>query len=308
MRKFILFFLFLSSLAFAQEKSIEPKEANISVAEFAVRFEDPRPFGYVIGDELSRRVEIDAPSAFKLQGDSLPRPGRVDAWLELRKIKVTEKSLGANTRHTLDLHYQILNSPENVKTHSLSKLLIILNNNNTLKSVEIAESPFTVSPITPAFVLARDGLEEMRADKSAQLIDASAHYWRLGFAALATAAALLSLIYVKWGLPFLRKHNGPFARARRDINKINDADSSAALRRLHRAFDETAGVSIFPQHLTEFFTRHPAFSDLQTDTQKFFASSRQAFFSKATESDGTINKQWLLDFCARCRDRERGML
>jgi mxaA protein len=109
-------------------------------------------------------------------------------------------------------------------------------------------------------------------------------------------------------MPFLRKHNGPFARARRDINKLNEADSSAALRRLHRAFDETAGVSIFPQHLAEFFTRHPAFGDLQTDTQKFFTNSRLAFFSKHTESDNSITKKWLLDFCERCRDRERGML
>ncbi|MGB8337891.1 MAG: hypothetical protein WCD07_01945 [Burkholderiales bacterium] len=309
MRKIILIYIFLLPIfTLAQEKATEPKAANASVADFTVRTEEPRPFGYVIGDELSRRVEIDTPSASKLQNDFLPRPGRVDAWLELRAINTAEKSIGTNTRHTLDLRYQIMNSPEKVKTHSLSKLLIIFNNNDALKSVEIAESPFTVSPITPAFVLARDGLEEMRADKSAQLIDASAHYWRLGFATLAVAAALLSLIYIKWGMPFLRKHNGPFARARRDINKLSETDSPAALRRLHRAFDETAGVSIFPQHLTEFFTRHPAFSDLQTDTRKFFSNSRQAFFSKAAASDSSINKKWLLDFCARCRDRERGML
>jgi mxaA protein len=308
MRKIILIYiLLLPVFTLAQEKATEVKAANAAIAEFTVHTEDPRPFGYVIGDELSRRIEIDAPSTFKLQSDSLPRPGRVDAWLELRKINVTEKVSGSNTRHMFDLRYQILNSPENVKTHSLAKLLIIFNNNNQLKSVEIAESPLTVSPITPAFVLARDGLEEMRADKTAKLIDASVHYWRLGFTALAAAAALLSLIYVKWGMPFLRKHNGPFARARRDIHKINATDTSSAFRRLHRAFDETAGVRIFPQHLAEFFTRHPAFADVQTDAQKFFTQSRVAFFSKEAESDKTINKKWLLDFCARCRDRERGM-
>lgn len=309
MRNFVSFLILLLPLVVsAQEKSVEAKVAPGEPAQISARTDDPRPFGYTIGDELSRRVEIDAPSGFKIQSDSLPRPGRVDAWLELRAINATEKSLGGNRLHTLDLRYQILNSPEKVKTHSLPNLLITLNNNNFLKAVEIAEAPFTISPITPAFVLARDGLEEMRADKPAHLINASAHYWRLGLAALALAAALLSLIYIKWGMPFLRKHNGPFARARRDINKMNETDTSAAFRRLHRAFDETAGVSIFPQHLTEFFTRHPAFSDVQSDTQEFFAQSRQAFFSRNIESNTSINKKWLLDFCARCRDRERGML
>jgi mxaA protein len=298
-----LLFLMLPLLVSAQVES-----ANAEGAEFSVRTEEPRPFGYVIGDELSRRIEIDAPAGFKIQSDSLPRPGRVDAWLELRTFNAIEKTSGASTRHTLDLRYQIMNSPEKVKTHSLPKSLIILNKNNSLKALDIAETPFTISPLTPAFVLARDGLEEMRADKPAHLIDISAHYWRLGFAALATAVALLTLVYIKWGMPFLRKQNGPFAKARRDINKMDETDSPAAFRRLHRAFDETAGVSIFPQHLTEFFTRHPAFSDVQGDAQKFFRHSRQAFFSRAAEDDSSINKKWLLDFCARCRDRERGML
>ncbi len=274
----------------------------------SVRTDDPRPFGYVIGDELSRRIEIDAPSAYTLQNDSLPRPGRVDAWLELRKINVTKKLLGDKTRHTLDLHYQILNSPDGVKTHSLPKLLILFKNFDTPQTADILESPFTVSPITPAFVLARAGLEEMRPDKSAPLISATTHYWRLALAALFAFTALLSLVYIKWGVPFLRKHNGPFARAAREIKKLSEADNASALRRVHRAFDETAGAAIFPQHLAEFFTRHPAFNDVQSDVQQFFHASRGQFFSSGKKNDMTINKKWLLDFCARCRDRERGML
>jgi mxaA protein len=300
-KHFLSTFILFMSLALAPMAVCADNNIN-------VRTEDPRPFGYVIGDELSRRIEIDAPSNFKLLSDSLPRPGRVDAWLELRKIKVTEISRGDRTRHTLDLHYQIMNSPEGVKMHELSKLLIKFNNLDKPETVDILESPFTVSPITPAFVLARAGLEEMRADKSAPLISATAHYWRLALAALLAIAAMFAGLYVTWGIPFLRKHNGPFARATREIKKLSDTDHAAALRRVHRAFDETAGAAIFPQHLAEFFTRHPAFSDVQNDAQQFFDASRGQFFSSGNSSESAINKKWLLDFCARCRDRERGML
>lgn len=291
----------------AEQKTAEANAANNGVAQVSVRTLDPRPFGYVIGDAMSRRIEIDTPASFKLAADSLPRPGRVDAWLELRKIELAQKAYGASVRHTLDLRYQILNSPQAVKTHYLPKLLIIINNNDNTQTVEINETPFTFAPITPAFVLARDGLEELRADKPAPLIDASAHYWRLGFAALATAAALLSLIYIQWGMPFLRRHNGPFARAHRDISRLNDADMPAAIRSVHRAFDQTAGVSIFRQHLPEFFLRHAAFADLREDAQRFYAASRGEFFSGRMPGDQAMDKKWLLDFCARCRDRERGL-
>ncbi|MGB9150628.1 MAG: hypothetical protein WCB36_10320, partial [Burkholderiales bacterium] len=202
MRNLVALFFCLLTLPLAANAEQKPAEANTEnngAAQVSVRTLDPRPFGYVIGDELSRRIEIDTPPSFKLSADSLPRPGRVDAWLELRKIAVAQKAYGANVRHTLDLRYQILNSPQAVKTHYLPKILIILNNNDQMQPVEINETPFTLAPITPAFVLARDGLEELRADRPAPLIDASAHYWRLGFAALATAAALFSLIYIKWG-------------------------------------------------------------------------------------------------------------
>jgi mxaA protein len=293
--------------ASAEEKLAITQSLGNEPAQISWRAEDPRPFGYVIGDELSRRIDIDAPATYSLQTDSLPRPGRVDAWLELRKINVTEKSLGELKRHTLDLHYQIMNSPDSVKTYPLPKLLIIFNYLDKPRTVEITDAPFTVSPITPEYVLARAGLEEMRADKSAPLIDATAHYWRLGFAALALAGVLLSLVYIKWGMPFLRRHNGPFARAWRDIKKLGEADKPAALRRLHRAFNETAGVSIFPQHLTEFFSRHPAFIDLQQDTQTFFDASRGEFFSSRSNNGNGLNASWLMDFCARCRDRERGL-
>jgi mxaA protein len=305
---FLLIALLLApAMVSAEDKLAITQSLSNEPAQITWRAEDPRPFGYVIGDELSRRIEIDAPSTYILQADSLPRLGRVDAWLELRKINMTKKSFGDSTRHTLDLQYQIMNSPDSVKTHSLYKLLIIFNYLNSPRSAEITDAPFTVSPITPEYVLARAGLEEMRPDQSAPLISASAHYWRLGVAALALAGVLLSLVYMQWGMPFLRRHNGPFARAWRDIKKLGDVDKPAALRRLHRAFDETAGVSIFPQHLPEFFSRHPAFIDLQQDTHTFFDASRGAFFSSRADNGNGLNASWLMDFCARCRDRERGM-
>jgi hypothetical protein len=42
--------------------------------------------------------------------------------------------------------------------------------------------------------------------------------------------------------------------------------------------------------------------------QQFFAASRGQFFAGADKNESSINLKWLQEFCARCRDRERGML
>ncbi len=266
---------------------------------------NPRPFGYAIGDEITREIILDAPASYQLQRDSLRKPGRVDPWLELRSVEVEEKSTSATMHYRVKLRYQIMNSPAAVKTLALPKLLFLFNFLDKNIREEVGDTPFTVSPLTPAFVLARSGLEELQADRAAPLINATSHYVRLGFAAVLTAAGLLWLVAVQFGLPFFRKHNGPFARALRDI-KSSSFSQEEKFRRLHRAFDETSGATVFPDKLADFFSRRSAFADLQTDAEKFFSASRAQFFS-ADKLGDAVSNEWLAAFCKQCRDRERGL-
>jgi mxaA protein len=83
--------------------------------------------------------------------------------------------------------------------------------------------------------------------------------------------------------PFRTRSRRPFARAVRELrrNLRNHGDEQTyrtALQTLHRAFDATAKRRLLAEDLPIFFDTAPAFRPLQSDIERFFAASRQAFF------------------------------
>ena len=76
-----LLFLLCSSLA-----------AQSQVRTVEVR--TPRPFGYFLGDLVRAQVDIVVEPGFALQAASLPRPGAITYWLDLRTVAVTQASVG----------------------------------------------------------------------------------------------------------------------------------------------------------------------------------------------------------------------
>src|SRR5690606_6133534 len=112
----------------------------------------------------------------------------------------------------------------------------------------IGDWPITAAPLAPVHVLARAGLDVMRPDIPPAVISARGPALRLAAYALAAALILLQFAYRRYGFA-LPWRPGPFARAYRELRAYAARDDAAAyramLRRLHRAFDETAGRSVF---------------------------------------------------------------
>ena len=125
------------------------------------------------------------------------------------------------------------------------------------------------------------------------------------FAAILAA----SWYWVAFGSPFTRTARRPFARAYRDLRGIARSPFSpetfrAALQRLHRAFDESAGRTLFAEHLDAFFADRPGADGLRAATVDFFALSRGEFFAADAAAPAQSLKS-LLQFCRRWRERER---
>lgn len=284
--------------------SVSPLEAAHVVSVTAL---NPRPFGYVIGDVVEQRVVIDLRMPLELQQDALPKAGRVDLWLERRAPRVTPTH-SLTGRYEILLQYQVLNAPTEVKTIALPELRLRLRGGEGPIEESVAQWPITVSPITPDYVLARAGLEDMRPDHAPLPIDTRAHAKRI--AAYAVLLALIGLYAAmrRGGVPFLPRVRRPFALACRDLRRLPWASAGAetqraALRCMHRAFDETAGRTVFKEHIERFMTEHPQFAGLRGEMEAFYAASREEFFGHAT--DRRRDPDWLLGFAVRCRDAER---
>jgi mxaA protein len=285
-----------------------PRELHADPVEPVRKIEivEPRPFGYVIGDTLTRRIVLETANGATLELERLPKPGRVSSWLEL--VDVTNRASAGN-RHELAFTYQVFNSAPEVSTRALPALDLPFKTPGGAVVHAVPKYLFTTGPITPAYVAARDGLEEMRPDAPPPHLSTVSVRARLVLYALGLAAIALYFLYAYVGLPFFARSRGPFARALRAVNaaaRTRDEEEGrrTALQALHRAFDETARGTVFGEHLDRFFAEHARYAPLRPQVERFFAGSQKEFFGSGAAE---LSLAWLSAFTRDLRDRERGI-
>lgn len=76
-----------------------------------VAVEDPKPFGYFIGDVLERTVLIEVAAGDKLVSSSLPVPGQIKYWLWLRDVGAEPVTRQGRRFIEVRLQYQTFNAP-----------------------------------------------------------------------------------------------------------------------------------------------------------------------------------------------------
>lgn len=276
--------------------------ADSGIHDFQVT--DPRPFGYVIGDVLERRVSLEVAKPLLLQSGKLPKVGRSNAWLELRELKSSRNDDLNAVRYELVFAYQLLNSPEEIKTLELPKIMLHFAGEDKTFERQVPEFLFTVAPITPVEPLARAGLDILRHDRPPVPVPTAAHEIVLAICLASTVLALFYLAILRFGLPWQRSR--PFARAYRQVRKLankpgGEQSFREALQRLHRAFDQTAGKTLFAEQLDAFFMERPDFGGLKSATEQFFELSHREFFGEGAHERPM---QWLLAFCRDWRALE----
>ncbi|HEV7136483.1 MAG TPA: hypothetical protein VGN43_07605 [Steroidobacteraceae bacterium] len=271
-----------------------------------VRTQQPRAFGHVIGDELEQRVMLGAPAGFALDPKSLPRAGRTGLWLELAPPRLRSQQVADGTRYTLTLDYQIINAPEQVRTVDLPELDLVFSGRGSRLTASVDEWPITIAPITPAFVLARAGLQEMQPDARPAMPDAGRYMWLTLLWAAAIVAIVAGTVVRRRGIPWLRRGARPFALAAHDIAKLARLPPDRpvyrrGLQRLHRAFDAAAGHATFGEHLAPLFAARPELLGLRPQIEQFYAASQREFFGAQA---GVPSLEAVLALARRCRDAE----
>ncbi|SDA33754.1 mxaA protein [Methylobacterium sp. UNC378MF] len=265
--------------------ALTPGTAAAQVRSVEVR--SPRPFGIFLGDLVEAQVEILADPDFRLQRATLPQPGPVTYWLDLRAVAVDEAPVAGARRVRLRLTYQSFYAALDARTLEVPGFPLTLASEAatglTTAAVQVPVWSLGVSPLREVQPQRReDPAEYLRPDGSGGRIDPGPDVAAAaGLGALAGLAALALAHDRAWG-PFRQRPGRPFAAALRALRRQTGAEPDqayrAALLALHRGLDETDGRRVLADDLGAFLARHGAFRGQAAGLARFFEASRLAFF------------------------------
>ncbi|SHG73154.1 mxaA protein [Pollutimonas bauzanensis] len=249
-----------------------------------VEVQAPRPAGWMTGDVIPLRMRVAVDAAFPLQRASLPKPGPLNYWLELRSVDVQERAAAGGKEYLVALDYQTFYVPLDVNTREIPALALTFGQGRDALQVRSEPWSFSMSPLRG--VLMPDAAKTplaLRPDAASQLLPVDgALRLTLAFAGASTLLLIaLAWHYAAW--PFHERRARPFARALRGVRAASRDGSPQAYRQallhLHRAFDAAAGKRLLAADVAEFLAARQAFGDVQGDLVAFFQASRRVFFA-----------------------------
>ena len=265
----------------------------------------PREYGYVMGDLIEHTLTIGVPPSSALEPGSLPGPGALDEWLEVRSVEWTREPGQAEASYRIRIVYQVFRGVRAVEQAVTPGFPLRFAGGHPLE-VQAPEWAFTLNPLIPPDL----------ADENVTIREAlpprpmgMAGRWRR-FGIYLVGSAVLAGYLVWQGLGRNRRAR-PFGRAHEGLKTLLRGPASpgahrSAVRLLHRALNETAGETLFAEDLDRFCARYPAFAEARDELAGFFALSRRLFFT-APEAPAPADfpAARLEALCRRCAAAER---
>lgn len=296
MRKLGLSALMLASFLFFDGLRAEIIKARVSTT---------RDFGYVLGDVIQATVDVPMTLDEQLDADSLPKPGPLNRWLELRRI--WHESVGEVRR--IHFEYQLFYIPLAVKTLAIPPMTLQRKTSQgDQQPIEVPAWPVTVAPIHGLAVMAEGGMRLMQPDEPPARPDIQQYLRHAGLAMMLSLAAFAYWAHLQGFLTLGRK--GRYYRAAhrglRELMKSPPTPDNlrAGFLLLHRAFEQTLGKPLFAEDLPVFFERHPDYRSLRVEIESCFRASYLLFFGNAVSPE-SFDLARLSDLAFACLRLER---
>ena len=238
-----------------------------------------RAFGYLLGDVVVATTTLPVEPRAEVSIDGLPRAGRLNAWLNLLEIDVVRDG----GQLTLSRRFQLTASAEQVKLLYLPRAEVRLRVDGRERVERLPAVPLTVSPLSGRQPITRSGLGDLRPDWTVPAPDPARIDRWLGVALGALVLALSAALLVRWRVRRIAAF-APFRSAARELTRrarsrrTGAADLSEGYRILHRAFDLSAGHTLFAGNLDSYLRDHPRLAQQRQSIAAFFARSTQRFF------------------------------
>lgn len=291
------------TMVFAEEKIV--LQYNIK---------DPRAFAYHIGDTLQRSIRLQLRKPYQLETELLPKRKRMGRWVLVISSSYRTVEHEAFTQYDIDLQYQIVNMIPELKEVILPRHYLVYKNSDEENSAnpEGKLSRLEIPPykIGVSSVISQEG-EPIQVDKKPGLLNQTFNSILL-YASL-LIVTLICLALLLWGLPFNSRIQ-PFAEALQSLKAIknqllDEQGYENALKIIHKAFNVTAGKTLFIENIDNFLELYPRYSPLHSDIVHFFDQSNQYFY-KGQDATQISSKRLppLIEFVKSCHNIEQGRL
>jgi len=273
-----------------------------AISYFSVQ--TPRPFAYVIGDEIQQKIDIEVRRGLELQYSSLPAKGRLNHWLELKNIKVRQTEGKKGIRYRISLRYQVFYAPLEVKMLTLPGFKLQFRQGVNVVEKQVPDWHFTIAPIRELSIRKQDGQEYMRPDAPAPLHDTGGEM-KLLLGGL--FAAVIAGAYLAWAHGYLGRYfrRNIFNRAMKQMSRVDNSEPGRLFKIMHDALNRLNGEVLFKHQLNDFYRRHESYRQLNSELEWFFELSNRFYFSGEQTLD-TQQLHRIRRLCRQCSRIERG--
>lgn len=278
--------------------------SSISEPIHSFQVQTPRPFGYVIGDKITQRLLVEVRQGVELQYSSLPAKGTINRWLNLNKISIKKTKNSNSLFYQIDMTYQVFYAPLEVKMLDLPAFTLQFRQFGNSVKQDVPVWHFTTAPLRELAIRKDNGIEYMRPDQLAPLIDNSAITIRLMI--FSTLAGLMAgyLAWLYGLLTFLPKYQ-IFKKPTCQLAKLAEGDEEKMLTIFHRALNRLNGKPLFKHQCNRFYQKFPRYKQLQSELDWFFDFSNDYFFGSYARLNKN-NSYRIQQLSKRCLDIERG--
>ncbi|NOT84292.1 MAG: nonribosomal peptide synthetase MxaA [Methylococcaceae bacterium] len=269
-------------------------------------FDAPRPFGYVLGDEITQHISFEADDSISLQTNRLPAAGPINRWLNLNQITHQQHASNDGVRHEVTLRYQVFYAPLEVKLLTIPGFNIALQQNSKAINQDVPAWAFNMSPLRELSVRKTAAGEYKRPDAMPLLLQNRFAPYRL-IACLISALAIGVYLASLYGLLPHWFKKIIFKPAAQQLGKLSKNEMDKALGLVHQALNTLNQQPLFHSQLSNFYRHHPAYQPLHAQLDWFFNYSNRYFFTQGMIAVA-IDLEKLQALCLQAQKIEQGRL
>lgn len=259
----------------------------------------PRPFGYVIGDEIEHHVIFNTRHGITLNKATLPTEGIVNRWLNLNQVSVHENA----NHYDITLRYQVFYAPQSVKMLTIPSVKLAFQQGNQAIEKSIPAWQFTLSPLREIQIRKDEHGEYMRPNAPVPLVTIPYATSILASSSLILLTSGLILGYFHGYISLPRRRI--FKRANQQLAKLNSSDLAQSFAVLHQALNTLNQKPLFKHQLPSFYEQYPAYKSVQKLLDDFYDASTNYFFI-GQSFDQKKAFELIKKTCENCAAIERG--